>query len=77
MTDTDSPYPGLMQETDVLEVELRVMRATHRSLDEEIQRLVEGRSANALLITKLKRRKLALKDAITRIEDRLFPDIIA
>lgn len=77
MTDTDSPYPGLMQETDVLEVELRVMRATHRSLDEEIQRLVEGRSANALLITKLKRRKLALKDAIARIEDRLFPDIIA
>lgn len=68
---------GPMEEPEVLKVELRVMRATHRSLDEEIEKLENSRSANALLIGKLKRRKLALKDAIARIEDRLLPDIIA
>jgi hypothetical protein len=30
-----------------------------------------------LLIGRLKRKKLALKDEITRIEDQLTPDIIA
>jgi len=30
-----------------------------------------------LLVTRLKRRKLALKDEIARVMDRLQPDIIA
>ena len=33
--------------------------------------------ADQLLIKRLKKRKLALKDRITAIEDQLLPDIIA
>lgn len=74
---SDDTPPAQMEEREVLEVELRVMQATHRSLDIEIRTLEEARSGNALLIQRLKRRKLSLKDKIARIEDRLFPDIIA
>lgn len=74
---SDDTPPAQMEEREVLEVELRVMEATHRSLDIEIRTLEEARSGNALLIQRLKRRKLSLKDKIARIEDRLFPDIIA
>lgn len=74
---SDDTPPAQMEEREVLEIELRVMQATHRSLDIEIRTLEEARSGNALLIQRLKRRKLSLKDKIARIEDRLFPDIIA
>lgn len=77
MSNDDPTLPGVMPETEVLAVELRVMRATHRSLDDEIANLERATAPNAMLIRQLKRRKLALKDAISRIEERLFPDIIA
>lgn len=68
---------GQMNETEVLQVELRVMQATHRQLDEEIAQLEATPGASNLFISRLKRRKLALKDQIAAIEDRLLPDIIA
>lgn len=74
---SDETKPCQMEEREVLEIELRVMQATHRSLDIEITGLEAASSPNALLIQRLKRRKLALKDQINRIENRLFPDIIA
>jgi hypothetical protein len=33
--------------------------------------------ADQLLVKRLKKKKLALKDRITQIEDKLLPDIIA
>jgi hypothetical protein len=49
----------------------------HRDLDGEIVRLEAQAVADQLHIKRLKKRKLALKDRITSIEDRLLPDIIA
>ena len=66
-----------MSHEDVLRVRLSVLRDEHRMLDESIAALqVEGR-ADMLTIGRLKKRKLALKDAMARIEDELTPDIIA
>jgi hypothetical protein len=63
------------------ERELREMlvqlRAEHRQLDDEIIALETSTMGDQLSITRLKKRKLKLKDQITAIEDRLFPDIIA
>lgn len=63
------------------ERELREMlvqlRAEHRQLDDEIIALETNTMGDQLSITRLKKRKLKLKDQITAIEDRLFPDIIA
>jgi hypothetical protein len=49
----------------------------HRDLDAEIVRLEAEPIADQLTIKRLKKRKLALKDRITTLEDRLLPDIIA
>jgi hypothetical protein len=53
------------------------LRAEHRQLDDEIVALEAAATADQLAVTRLKKRKLKLKDQITAIEDRLFPDIIA
>jgi hypothetical protein len=60
-----------------LREELVKLRAEHRQLDSEIVSLENNPSADQLLIKRLKKKKLALKDCITAIEDRLLPDIIA
>ncbi len=53
------------------------LRAEHRELDDEIVALETNGDADQLQIKRLKKRKLKLKDQITKIEDRLLPDIIA
>lgn len=60
-----------------LREQLAALRAEHRSLDDEIIALEGTGSADQLLIKRLKKKKLALKDQITIIEDQLLPDIIA
>lgn len=60
-----------------LREELVKLRAEHRQLDSEIVALEDNPSADQLLIKRLKKKKLVLKDRITVIEDRLLPDIIA
>ena len=68
-----------MQRPDERELreELTRLRAEHRDLDAQI--VAEETSANGdqLLIKRLKKRKLALKDRIKVVEDQLLPDIIA
>lgn len=56
---------------------LAKLRLEHRQLDLEIIELEQGSPAEQFTITRLKRRKLRLKDQIATIEDQLFPDIIA
>jgi len=46
-------------------------------LDCEILSLEDNPMADQLLVKRLKKKKLALKDRITQIEDKLLPDIIA
>lgn len=53
------------------------LRNEHRLLDEEIVALETSSSPDLVAITRLKKRKLRLKDEITAAEDRLTPDIIA
>ncbi|MGE0024606.1 MAG: YdcH family protein [Hyphomicrobium sp.] len=60
-----------------LREELVKLRAEHRLLDDEIFALEANGAADQLTIRRLKKRKLALKDRITTIEDQLTPDIIA
>ena len=60
-----------------LREELARLRAEHRELDAEIVAQEILTFADQVLIKRLKKRKLALKDRITAIEDQLLPDIIA
>ena len=56
---------------------LVVLNLEHRELDNEIAALEDSGAADQLQVTRLKRRKLKLKDEITTLEDQLLPDIIA
>ncbi|WP_444464377.1 YdcH family protein [Rhodobacter capsulatus] len=71
----DSPIE--MNSDDVLRIKLEVLRREHRDLDEAISALVNAAHPDQLRLVRLKKQKLALKDQIARIEDRLTPDIIA
>jgi hypothetical protein len=62
---------------DALEARLAELRQDHADLDAAVQALSNTPLPDMLLIGRLKRKKLALKDEIARIEDQLTPDIIA
>jgi hypothetical protein len=68
-----------MQRPDERELreQLARLRAEHRDLDAQIVAEEISPLCDQLLIKRLKKRKLALKDRITAIEDQLLPDIIA
>ena len=66
-----------MQTEEVLRVELEFFRQEHRDLDQAIVAISNTATADRLMIQRLKKKKLQLKDKITRLEDRLTPDIIA
>ena len=68
--------PSEMDHKDVLRVKLQVLRDEHRDLDSAISALLET-GGDMLTITRLKKKKLKLKDEITRLSDLLTPDIIA
>ena len=67
----------LSDDGDDLERELTRLRAAHRSLDQRIQALSAEAATDQLELQRLKKRKLALKDRIARIESDRLPDIIA
>ena len=56
---------------------LRELRIAHRDLDEVISRLSLDFQSDQLQIKRLKKRKLMLKDQITRLESELIPDLNA
>ena len=62
---------------EILRIELEVLKQEHRDLDEAVKALEERGIQDQLTIQRLKKKKLALKDKIAVIEDRLTPDIIA
>ena len=56
---------------------LASLRSEHRDLDDVIEQLSAEGPFNQLQIQRLKKRKLMLRDLISRLEDSMIPDIIA
>ncbi len=56
---------------------LRQLRIEHRDLDDVISRLSMDFKVDELQMKRLKKRKLMLKDQITRLESQLIPDLNA
>ena len=56
---------------------LEHLRIEHRDLDAAIVALSDAGSTDQLQIARLKKRKLALRDQLSAIQDQLIPDIIA
>jgi len=66
-----------MDELDELREKLEKLQGEHRDLDAEIARLTSEQPFDQLQVQRLKKRKLALKDQIIALHERLIPDIIA
>jgi len=56
---------------------LRELQVEHRDLDSAIHRISDDPSHDQLALTRMKRRKLLIKDQISWIERQLDPDIPA
>ncbi|MEM6354624.1 MAG: YdcH family protein [Pseudomonadota bacterium] len=68
---------NIMDHEEILRSQLDVLKSEHRRLDEEIEAERDNALADQLALRRMKKKKLALKDEIARIEDVLYPDIIA
>lgn len=56
---------------------ITALRLEHRDLDAAIAAMSLAPGIDQLQLTRLKRRKLQLKDIISRLESRLIPDLDA
>ncbi len=57
--------------------QLHQLESEHRDLDDVIERLSDVKPFDQLKLQRLKKRKLALKDEMTKLRSRILPDIIA
>ena len=57
--------------------EIDKLREEHRDLDAAIAALQGAATVDQLQLQRLKKRKLSLRDRISRLEDLVTPDIIA
>lgn len=62
---------------EMLRIRLAVLEREHRDLDEAIIALQASVNPDQLMLRRLKKQKLSLKERIVKMEDDLIPDIIA
>ncbi len=65
------------EEEQALLARLARLREEHRDLDDAIAAMLDAGATDQLQLTRLKKRKLQLRDQIASIEDSILPDIIA
>ncbi len=66
-----------MDQIEDLNATLQRLHVEHRQLDDEITHLQTLAYCDQLLVQRLKKRKLWMKDAIVRIQSKLIPDLDA
>lgn len=77
----EPPINGSQEEAanEVLTPAMRLMelQGKHRALDSKIAELYSFPYQNQILLQRLKKEKLRLKDAIERLKDEMIPDLNA
>jgi hypothetical protein len=66
-----------MDEQEALRRKLDLLNEEHRELDMMIEGMMNETVVNQLAIQRLKKRKLLVRDQITKIHAQMIPDIIA
>lgn len=72
-----SNLPLTEEERAQIEARILVLETEHQDLDDVIARIAHDPVQDQLQLRRLKKKKLLLKDLISRLRDRLIPDIIA
>ncbi|MDO9078962.1 MAG: DUF465 domain-containing protein [Brevundimonas sp.] len=68
--------PFLSEEDLAMHARLKVLQLEHADLDASIEALGHMPVPDQLMIARLKRKNLLLRDEIANIEDRIQPEII-
>ncbi|OUD12601.1 DUF465 domain-containing protein [Thioflexithrix psekupsensis] len=67
----------LLEESTLINQRLQGLYLEHRDLDDVINRLSQDKCIDELQLKRLKKRKLLVKDMISRLESLLIPDLDA
>ncbi|APH54666.1 putative cytosolic protein [Granulibacter bethesdensis] len=70
-------FQAMLKDRDALLRQLHELRSEHRDLDTVISRLADQGALDQLQLQRLKKRKLLIKDEVSRLESNLIPDNIA
>ena len=77
MEEITSSGANMNDDERALYARLGALRLEHRDLDLAIQALSSTVVQDQIMLARMKRKKLALKDEISRLRNQLTPDIIA
>ena len=66
-----------MDDQQAIRIKIEELKVTHRDLDDAIARGAESPLFDQVTLQRLKKRKLAVRDQLGRMENKLIPDIIA
>lgn len=66
-----------LQDADSLKLRIAELQLEHRGLDQAIARMVKEPDSDQLLMRRLKKRKLQIKDSIVLLQMQLTPDVPA
>jgi hypothetical protein len=69
-----SQWQATMNDDVVIYKQLDDLKEQHRQLDEEIRQIQLAGAVDEMLIARLKKRKLQLRDQIATLEVEIYPD---
>ena len=67
----------MSEEQNKIKVKINELRTLHSELDIEISRIVKVIPVDQVMLQRIKKKKLKLKDEISKLSSHILPDIIA
>ena len=67
----------MSEEQNKIKVKINELRKLHSELDIEISKIVKVIPVDQLMLQRIKKKKLKLKDEISKLSSHILPDIIA
>ena len=67
----------MSEEQNKVKVKINKLRKLHSELDMEISKIVKVVPVDQVMLQRIKKKKLKLKDEISKLSSHILPDIIA
>ena len=67
----------MSEEQNKIRVKINELRKLHSELDIEISKIVKVIPVDQVMLQRIKKKKLKLKDEISKLSSHMLPDIIA
>lgn len=67
----------MSEEQNKIKAKINELRKLHSELDIEISRIVKVIPVDQVMLQRIKKKKLKLKDEISKLSSHILPDIIA